>query len=234
MNARIISVAALLAFVAVACSGDDDTATSSTRAVSSTSTPTSVAPSTTSQSTTTTPTSTQAPTTTAATVPTTGPSTSASTAPPTTAAGDIDWRTIVEALGQRRQELYAAPDVSRIPEVCGAETPCADQLEAQIGDLANKGWRVEGASPYTVVDARVEAFDGDTVEASAIVTLIVVVQRPSTGGQIVDSSGTVVADVEAETPEGVNTENRTLLGRGGPDNDPWRIISQERTGEVPG
>ncbi len=54
------------------------------------------------------------------------------------------------------------------------------------------------------------------------------------GGSIVDSSGAVVAGIDPETDEGVNTENRTTLGRSGLPEDPWRIISQERIREVPG
>jgi hypothetical protein len=84
------------------------------------------------------------------------------------------------------------------------------------------------------VSAQLEDFDGDSLEDALVVTVVVVVQRPLTGGSIVDSSGAVVAAVDPETEEGVNTENRTTLGRSGPDDDPWRIISQERIREVPG
>jgi hypothetical protein len=233
MTMRRILVLFAVTVLVTACNSDDDTsATSTDAAPSTTAAPPSTAPSTSAPTTTSAP-STFAPTSTTAT--TASPSSSAApTVPPTTVDGEIDWRAVVEALGQRRQELYAAPDVSRILDVCGDQTPCFDQLDAQIGDLASKGWHVEGASPYVVLDARAEGFDGDSIETSTVVTVIVTVERPTAGGQIIDSAGEVVADVEPETPEGVNTENRTILGRSGPGGDEWRIISQERTGEVPG
>ncbi|MGE0304261.1 MAG: hypothetical protein AB7N61_14825 [Acidimicrobiia bacterium] len=237
MITRRFLILATLTVAVTACSGDDDTSATSTDVASSTTSPSSSTSSSTSAPTMS-PTSSTAPTSSApssTTAPTSSSPTSiASTAPLTTVEGDIDWRAVVEALGQRRQELYAAPDVTRILEVCGDQTPCFEQLDAQIGDLANKGWHVEGASPYVVLDVRVEGFDGDSIETSNVLTLIVTVERPTAGGQILDASGEVVADVQPETPEGVNTENRTILGRSGPGGDEWRIISQERTGEVPG
>ena len=118
--------------------------------------------------------------------------------------------------------------------MCAEESPCAEQLDVQLADLASKGWRVVDADPYTVVRAELEDFDGDSLDTALVVTVIVEVQRPANGGSIVDSSGAVVAGIDPETDEGVNTENRTTLGRSGPPEDPWRIISQERIREVPG
>lgn len=229
MNKRIPVIVASLALAAAGCSSGGNTADST--APTATTTIASTTPATTTTSTSssiTSPSSTSQPPTTSA------PTTAASTQPPMTAADPTDWATVVQTLGQRRQDLYAAPDVSRIGEVCAAQSPCAEQLNVQLADLASKGWRVVDADPYTVASADLEDFDGDSPDTALVVTVIVVVQRPGTGGSIVDSSGAVVAGVDPETVEGVNTENRTTLGRSGPENDPWRIISQERIREVPG
>ena len=140
---------------------------------------------------------------------------------------------MVEDLGQLRQDLYAAPDVTRIPEVCGEGSPCAEQLDVQIGDLADKGWRVEGADPVVVLDARVERFNGDTLETSLLVTVVAVIERAENAGSVVDSSGSEVAAVEPGTEPGFNAQGRFLLGRVGPPEDPWRLISQDTLPEVP-
>jgi hypothetical protein len=215
-----------IAMFAAACSGDDGGGVDTTRVASATVT---------------TPAATDPPASTSTaggtTEPTPPPSTTTAaptTAPATTSTGQTDWASVVQTLGQRRQDLYAAPDVGRIPEVCAAESPCAEQLNVQLADLANKGWHVVDADPYAVIRAQLEDFDGDSVDAALVVTVVVVVQRPSSGGSIVDASGAVVAAVDPETAEGVNTENRTTLGRSGSADDPWRIISQERIREVPG
>jgi hypothetical protein len=175
--------------------------------------------------------------TTSSTSPTTSAdvtTTSAPDAPQSTVdAGVVDWRQVVETLGQRRQDLYAAPDVSRILEVCGDGTPCAEQLNVQIGDLADKGWHVEGADPFTVLDTRVEQFDGDSLETSLLVTVVAVIERAESAGTIVDESGTEIAAVEPETELGFNAQGRFLLGRVGPPDDPWRLISQDTLPEVP-
>lgn len=176
------------------------------------------------------------PDTTSSTSPTTSAdltTTSASDAPTSTVGTEADWRQVVETLGQRRQDLYAAPDVSRILEVCGDGTPCAEQLTVQIGDLADKGWRVEGADSFTVLDARVEQFDGDSLETSLLVTVVAVIERAEFAGTIVDESGTEIAAVEPETEPGFNAQGRFLLGRVGPPDDPWRLISQDTLPEVP-
>ena len=127
----------------------------------------------------------------------------------------------------------AAPDTSRIPTVCGDQSQCADQLNVQIGDLANKGWKVNGADPYVVLSATVEKFDGADLETSLLVTVVAVIQRPAEAGTIVDSSGAVVADVEAQTTPGHNAQGRFLLARVGPAEDPWRLVSQDTLPEVP-
>ena len=229
MNLRPIPLAILLLAV-VACSGDDD-ATSPTTVDTSTSvepttsvqvtTSTSGPPSSSSTSTTT-----SAPTSTSAT-------TSTTTAPSTTVGADVDWLEIVENLAQRRQDLYADPDVSRIPEVCADGSPCAEQLNVQIGDLADKGWRVEGADPVVVLETRVEQFDGDTLDSSLLVTVVAVIERAENAGNIVDGSGSVVAAVEPGTEPGFNAQGRFLLGRVGPPDDPWRLASQDTLPEVP-
>jgi hypothetical protein len=151
----------------------------------------------------------------------------------TSIGGPIDWIAVVQTLGQRRQDLYAGPDVNLIPAVCGDQSQCADQLSTQISDLATKGWKVVGADPYVVLDANVEKFDGDTLDASLLVTVIAVIQRPAEAGTIVDSSGALVANVQAQTTPGHNASGRFLLARVGPPDDPWRIVSQDTLQEVP-
>ena len=230
MTHRPILIIGLLALAA--CNGDDGSAASSTTAAStSTSSPTSIA-STVPQTT---------PATAASSPPTTSTTgtTLAMTAPPTTvpptttSPGAADWRSIVETLGQRRQALYAAPDVALISSVCGSDSPCAQQLDVQIADLASKGWRVEGADPFVVVEARVDEFDGDTIDDSLLVTVVAVIKRLDNAGTIVDASGATVAAVEPDTEPGFNAQGRFLLGRVGPPEDPWRLISQDALPEVP-
>lgn len=225
---RVTSVLLVLAVLA-GCSGDDGdgdapSTTTSTTSPESTSTTTSSTSSTT--------TSTGAPTTTgsSSTVTSSPAPTSASTSVPVPSG---DFRVIVEDLGRRRQSLYAQPDVTRIGEVCADDSQCFEQLNVQLGDLATKGWKVVEADPFTVLDARVEKFDGDTLEASLLVTVVAIVERPENGGRIVDAGGTTVANVEAETAVGFNSEGRYILARVGPANDPWRLVSQELIREVP-
>jgi hypothetical protein len=79
----------------------------------------------------------------------------------------------------------------------------------------------------------VEKFDGETIETSLLVTVVAVVERPENGGRIVDAGGTTVANVEAETEVGFNSEGRYILARVGPSDDPWRLASQELVREVP-
>lgn len=211
MKLRPVLLAALL--TVAACSGGD---THSTPSQSSTSTLTveSVAPSTSNQIATST-------------------TVAVTTNPSTTIAGDDDWQSVVRTLGQRRQDIYAAPDVSRITSVCGDRSLCAEQLKVQIGDLAKKGWRVIGADPYTVLEAYVDNFDGDSVETSLLVTVVAVIQRPAQAGTIVDSSGAVIARVQAQTTPGHNAKGRFILARVGPADDPWRLVSQDSLPEVP-
>ena len=223
MNARPIFLATLLAISA--CS--DGTQSAPSENPTSTTTIESV---TSSSSTPTTSTTTVETSTTISLTTTIGPAT---TDPTTTVAGAIDWLNVVQTLGQRRQDLYANPGISRIPEVCGDKSQCADQLNVQIGDLANKGWRVTGADPYIVVEATVEKFDGDSLDTSLLVTVVAVIQRPAQAGTIVDSSGAVVAAVEAQTTPGHNAHGRFLLARVGPADDPWRLVSQDTLPEVP-
>jgi hypothetical protein len=217
----------LLVLAALAgCSGDDDgNATPSTSsAIPSTSTTTSSISSTT--------TSSIAPTTTNTSSPVTSSSapTTASTSVP---APSGDFRAIIEDLGRRRQSLYAQPDLARIGDVCADDSQCFEQLNVQLGDLATKEWKVVEADPFTVLDARVEKFDGDTLETSLLVTVVALVVRPENGGRIVDAGGTTIANVEAETEVGFNSEGRYILARVGPDGDPWRLASQELIREVP-
>ena len=219
MNPRPILLSVVF-LAATACNGDDPAATPS----SSTSVTT-----TTEFVTTTEPIA----TTTSTTPPTVTPTDPTTTATSTTITTDENWQAIVQTLGQRRQDLYAAPDVSRIGEICGGDTPCFDQLNVQLADLANKGWRIQGSDPYVIVSASVEKFDGDTLETSVVVTVIATVARPTNSGAIVDANGATVAQVEAETPVGFNTEGRVILARVGPDGDPWRLVSQDRIREVP-
>ena len=120
---------------------------------------------------------------------------------------------MVEALGRRRQELYANPDVTRIGEVCADESPCADQLEVQLGDMAGKGWHIEGGDPYTVLEAQLEDFDGDTLETSLVVTVVGVIERPASGGQIVDANGNRVTSASSQVT--IALRNATGGGLGG-------------------
>lgn len=230
MTLRTILIVGLLALAA--CNGDDGSAASTTTATSTSAAPTTASPTSvpsSSSSTTVVPS-----TTTFAPMTTLAPTTPPTTSPPLTIGptGD-DWRAIVETLGQRRQGLYAAPDVARITEVCGADSPCAEQLTVQIADLASKGWRVEGADPFVIVDAQVDEFDGESLETSLLVTIVVVIQRLDNAGNIVDASGATVAAVEPGTEPGFNAQGRFLLGRVGPPEDPWRLISQDSLPEVP-
>jgi hypothetical protein len=116
---------------------------------------------------------------------------------------------------------------------CADDSQCFEQLSVQLGDLATKGWRVVEADPFTVLDARVEKFDGDALETSLRVTVVAVVERPGNGERIVDAGGATVANVEAETEVGFNSEGRYILARVGPGDDPWRLASQELIREVP-
>lgn len=224
---RLASVLLILAALA-GCSGDDGDATPSTSTtIPSTSTTSSATTTSTTRSTT----STIAPTTTdTGTVSSSSAPTTASTSVPTPSG---DFRLIIEDLGRRRQSLYAQPDVARIGEVCADDSQCFEQLDVQLGDLATKGWKVVDADPFTVLDARVEKFDGDTIDTSLLVTVVAVVERPENGGRIVDAGGAAVASVDAETEVGFNSEGRYILARVGPAEDPWRLASQELIREVP-
>ena len=225
MKARSIPLAVLLALVTACSDGGGQSNPPDSSASPSTTDPVVSSPSSTNSSITTT--GVEASTSTAT------PATDVATTPPTTVAGATDWIVVLQTLGQRRQDLYAAPDTSRIPTVCGDQSQCADQLNVQIGDLANKGWKVNGADPYVVLSATVEKFDGGDLETSLLVTVVAVIQRPAEAGTIVDSSGAVVADVEAQTTPGHNAQGRFLLARVGPAEDPWRLVSQDTLPEVP-
>ena len=184
MTHRPILIIGLLALAA--CSGVGGSAASSTTA-GSTSTSSSTAVSSTVPQTTA-PTVTTSPPTTSTASMTSAVTTPPTTVPPTTTSpGAADWRSIVETLGQRRQALYAAPDVALISDVCGSDSPCAEQLDVQIADLASKGWHVEGADPFVVVEARVDEFDGDTIDDSLLVTVVAVIKRLDNAGTIVDA-----------------------------------------------
>lgn len=223
MNLRPVLLAALL--VAAACSSDDPQSTPSIDPTSTTTTEPATSSSTLN------PTSTTESSATSSTETVSTPP--VATNPSTTTTGLDDWLSVVQTLGQRRQDIYGAPDLSRIPSVCGDQSLCADQLNVQIGDLANKGWKVIGADPYIVLEANVEKFDGDSIETSLLVTVVAVIQRPAEAGTIVDSSGTVIADVQAQTTPGHNAKGRFLLARVGPADDPWRLVSQDTLLEVP-
>ena len=112
--------------------------------------------------------------------------------------------------------------------------PCAEQLDVQLADLANKGWHVVDADPYTVVSAssRTSTATASTLHWSS--RSFVEVQRPANGARSSTRRVPWSRGIDPETDEGINTENRTTLGRSGPPEDPWRIISQERIREVPG
>lgn len=228
-------LAIVIAVASTACSGDDTadpTTTQSTTAPSTTTAPSSVT-STTSTTATPVPSTTASSTTSTATTepsPSTAPSTAVPATDPT---GEPDWRLVLETLGLRRQDLYRDPDVTRIGEVCTDSGPCAEQLEVQLGDMASKGWHIEGGDPYTVLEAELENFTGGTLATSDIVTVVAIVRRQADGGTIVDASGTVVAAVDPDTPEGFNPQARVTLARVGPAGDEWRIVDTTRIREVP-
>lgn len=226
MNLRPVLLAALL--TTAACSSDDPQSTPSVDPTSTTTTATEPVASSS---------STQIPTSTTENSATSSIATATTEAvttnSATTIAGVDDWLGVVQTLGQRRQDIYGAPDLSSIPAVCGDQSQCAEQLNVQIGDLANKGWKVIGADPYVVLGANVEKFDGDSIETSLLVTVVAVIQRPAEAGTIVDSSGAVIADVQAQTTPGHNSKGRFLLARVGPVDDPWRLVSQDTLPEVP-
>jgi hypothetical protein len=226
---RTRRLAIVVALVVAGCSGDDDGTAPSTSDTAFTSTVASAPPTVA----TTTPTTSLPETTTNPSTSTQPPTTSQTTTSTEPTTSGTNWRAIVQTLGRRRDDLYARPDVSRIREVCVDQSQCFDQLNTQVGDLANKGWRVVGADPYVVLDARVERFDGETLEDSFLVTVVAVVERPENAGRIVDSSGETVAEVEADSEPGFNSQGRVILARAGPRNDPWRLVSQERLREVP-
>ena len=74
---------------------------------------------------------------------------------------------VVQTLGQRRQDLYAAPDVGRIPEVCADDrrVPSSSTSRSLIWPA-----RAGGSSARTRTScssAQVEDFDGDTLETVA-------------------------------------------------------------------
>lgn len=221
----------LVAATAVGCSGSDDASPDTARATSpSTTASTSTTPETVVDTTSAAPPTTDElvsdPTTTSASTTTAAP-------PSIPVASDVDWLRVVEDLAQRRQDLYASPDVDRITDVCGENSPCAEQLTVQIADLADKGWRVDGADPVVVGDARVEQFDGDTLDDSVLVTVVAIIERATDAGTIVDATGAEVAAVEPATEEGFNAQGRFILARVGPEGDPWRLISQDTLPEVP-
>ena len=228
-------LAIVIAVAATACSGDDTadpTTTQSTPAPSTTTAPSS------GESTTTTAATTEPSSTVATSTTSSSTTDSATTAPrptnlTTVPTGETDWRLVLETLGLRRQELYRDPDVTRIGEVCTDTGPCAEQLEVQLGDLASKGWHIEGGDPYTVLEAELEDFTGDTIETSDIVTVVAIVRRQADGGTIVDASGAVVAEVDPDTSEGFNPQARVTLARVGPEGDEWRIVDTTRIREVP-
>lgn len=229
-------LAIVIAVASTACSGDDtaDPATTQSTTAPSTTTEPSSVPLTTTTASTTASSSTASSTTSTATTTEPSSSTAPSTAVPVTdPTGETDWRLVLEILGLRRQDLYRDPDVTRIGEVCTDTGPCAEQLEVQLGDMASKGWHIEGGDPYTVLEAELEDFTGDTVETSDVVTVVAIVRRQADGGTIVDASGTVVAEVDPDTPEGFNPQARVTLARVGPAADEWRIVDTTRIREVP-
>jgi hypothetical protein len=224
MKLRSIFLAALVVLATACSDGGRQSSPPDSTAVPSTTDPVVTSPSSTTSLTT---------TTLDVSTFTSTPATDVATTPLTTVAGATDWIVVLQTLGQRRQDLYAAPDTSGIPKVCGDQSQCADQLTVQIGDLAIKGWKVAGADPYVVLSATVEKFDGGDLETSLLVTVVAVIQRPAEAGTIVDSSGAVIADVEAQTTAGHNAQGRFLLARVGPADDPWRLVSQDTLPEVP-
>jgi hypothetical protein len=224
----LLIAAAVVAVTACSGNGDEDSTTSTPSTTTSDRATTTDNTTISTDRTSTTTTASTSSTTTA----TSGPA-STSTAPVSTAPANEDWRLVVEELGQRRQDLYATPDVTRIVEVCADGSQCAQQLEVQIGDLATKGWHVQGADPFVVLDARLERFEGDTLEDSLLVTVVAVIDRQDDAGSIVDQSGAVMAAIEVDTSAGFNAQGRILLARVGPSDDPWRIVSQDELPEVP-
>jgi hypothetical protein len=195
-------------------------------------------------------TTTAAPSTTAApttTVDTTIATSIATTTPPPTTTAVIDeptvltgtdWQAIVQILGQRRQALYAAPvdDPAAYDAICaGGDNPCTSALRTQIASLAEQGFRIADAAPFTVLpdDPFLENVeDGKTIDTARIVTVVVTIQRSLDNGNLVDDSGTIQAELESDTPEGQNLRSRITLVRTAPGNE-WRILEQSPAGQVP-
>ena len=159
--------------------------------------------------------------------------TDAPTTSPTTVSTDqTDWASVVQTLGQRRQDLHAAPDVSRIRE-CAEELPVRRATRRAARRSRNKGWHVVDADPYTVVSAgsRTSTATASTLHWSSRSLSRCSAQPTGLDRRLVGcrSRGLTPRPTRASTPR-----TGTTLGRSGPPEDPWRIISQERIREVPG
>ncbi|MDJ0768367.1 MAG: hypothetical protein QNJ12_06215 [Ilumatobacter sp.] len=205
MSRRTIAGAALaVALVAAGCNGDDE------------STPTTLAPQTnppiTDSSSTVEPTvDTDAPasTSTSATPPTTAPPptttepevvtvTSTSDVPPTTQPGEPDWTAIIQGFYDTLDDIQAAPDSTRIDELCAPGSPCRNTLGAQIEALERDGWRVVDVSRTLVSDGAL-AGTPDDVPLSESQLAIVRAQLSSAGGdpgRIIDANGETLFDID--------------------------------------
>jgi hypothetical protein len=219
--APVVAVA-VLAISAAACSDDDDptvAASTSTAVVTTEAVETTLAVTSSTAPPTTTPPST-APTTTA-------PATSApATTPSSIAPGD--WPAILTELSRRQVALYAAPDLSRIGEYCMPATNCADNLQAQFGDMINRGEHVEGQQPFTVINVE-KVLEGQPGPGGTV-TQVVFTVAPTPLGRIVDTGGNVVEQLTGPT---TNTRGVFTLARWDADPAlPWRLVLAEDLGKA--
>ncbi|MEZ5218182.1 MAG: hypothetical protein R2715_16740 [Ilumatobacteraceae bacterium] len=74
-----------------------------------------------------------------------------------------------------------------------------------------------------------ETEQGETIETTHIVTVLVTVRRSASPGQIVDANGVVQADIAIDTLTGQNVRTRTTLVREAPGAE-WRILDQATAG----
>jgi hypothetical protein len=221
--APVVAVA-VLAISTAACSDDDDptvAASTSTAVVTTEAVETTLGATTSTAPPTTTPPST-APTPTV-------PATSApATTPLSIAPGD--WAAILTELSRRRVALYAAPDLSRIGEYCMPATNCADNLQAQFGDMINRGEHVEGQQPFTVINVE-KVLEGQPGPGGAVTQVVFTIgPTASPAPRIVNSNGDVD---EVLTGPTTNTRGVFTLARWDADPAlPWRVVLAEDLGKT--
>lgn len=228
MTRRCRAGLAALSFAAAAaitagCNGDDDVADTTVAAPTTEETTTTMAPITTVTETTTTTTA-FATTTTTTSIPDTTLVTSSTATTSLSTITATDWRSIVETLYRRRQGLFAAPDASRVGEVCSTQSECEASLLDQIATLAANAQHVEGDEPAVVRSAEVLDVQPDTTSPALVTISIVYVVGPE--HRIVDSAGNTVFDVTPTEAPGTELNLTVLLAATQDDAMPWRILNE--------